>query len=88
MRKEKAIFRSDEVVKASQTKGSIWAKYLQDGFDELNSKHMVSNAQKVQKFTVVPGGFTEAGGELTATLKLKRGPTEAKYADVIEQMYS
>ena len=54
---------------------------------ELNAKFSVSNAQKIQKFAVVPGDFTEKGGELTATLKLKRGPAAAKYADVIEAMY-
>jgi long-chain-fatty-acid--CoA ligase ACSBG len=71
----------------SKIKGSAWQLYLQGGLDELNSKHSVSNAQKIQKFTVVPGDFSEKGGELTATLKLKRSVAAEKYADVIEKMY-
>ena len=43
---------------------------------------------QVQKFAVIPGDFSEKGGELTATLKLKRKPTEEKYASYIEAMYS
>ena len=48
--------------------GNIWR---QDPAINSN-KFAVSNAQKVQKFAVVPGDFSEKGGELTATLKLKR----------------
>ena len=72
---------------ASKTKGSTWQAYLQKGLDELNNKYSVSNAQKIQKFAVVPGDFSEKGGELTATLKLKRGPTTEKYKALIDEMY-
>ena len=44
--------------------------------------------QKIQKFRILPADFTERGGELTATLKLKRSSASAKYADVIEEMYA
>ena len=77
----------EQVVAESKVKGTTWNTYFQKGLDELNANFSVSNAQKIQKFAVVPGDFTEKGGELTATLKLKRGPAVAKYADVIEAMY-
>jgi len=46
----------------------------------------VSNAQKVQKFTIVPE-FSLGGGELTPTLKLKRAVVLKKYAAQVELMY-
>jgi len=69
------------------TKGSKWQKYIQKGLDELNEKHAVSNAQKVQKYVVVPGDFSEKGGELTATLKLKRSVACDIHAKAIETLY-
>ena len=73
--------------RSCNTKGSVWERYFSAGLSELNAKHSVSNAQKVQKFTVLPGDFSEKGGELTATLKLKRSVTEKKYEAVIDAMY-
>ena len=48
---------------------------------------MLHSRFQVQKFKVVPGDFSERGGELTATLKLKRKPTEEKYKGIIDSMY-
>ena len=76
-----------DAIREVATKGSVWQTYLQKGLDELNNKFSVSNAQKIQKFVVLPGDFSEKGGELTATLKLKRKPTEEKYKGVIDSMY-
>ena len=76
-----------EAIRESKTKGSTWHTYLQGGLDELNTKHAVSNAQKIQKFTVVPGDFSEKGGELTATLKLKRSVATELHKAVIDLMY-
>ncbi len=53
--------------------------------DGVNA-HLASYAQ-VKRFTVLPGDFTQDGGELTPTLKVKRRDVRAKYADVIESMY-
>jgi long-chain-fatty-acid--CoA ligase ACSBG len=47
-----------------------------------------SNAQKVQKFEILPVDFSVTGGELTATQKLKRRIVSSKYAEVIEGMYA
>ena len=76
-----------QAIAESVKKGSAWQTYLQGGIDELNAKHTVSNAQRLQKFVVVPGDFSEKGGELTATLKLKRAVAAEKYAKVIDSMY-
>jgi long-chain acyl-CoA synthetase len=53
--------------------------------DGVNAQ-LASYAQ-VKRFTVLPGDFTQDGGELTPTLKVKRRDVRAKYADVIESMY-
>jgi long-chain acyl-CoA synthetase len=53
--------------------------------DGVNA-HLASYAQ-VKRFAVLPDDFTQDGGELTPTLKVKRRDVRAKYADVIESLY-
>jgi len=76
-----------EAIAESLQKGSVWERYFSDALKELNAKHVVSNASKIQKFMVLPGDFSEKGGELTATLKLKRAVAMEKYAKEIDSMY-
>eukprot|EP00735_Rhodelphis_limneticus_P003574 TRINITY_DN1505_c0_g1::TRINITY_DN1505_c0_g1_i1::g.28184::m.28184 TRINITY_DN1505_c0_g1::TRINITY_DN1505_c0_g1_i1::g.28184 ORF type:complete len:655 (+),score=175.46,sp/Q5ZKR7/ACBG2_CHICK/50.46/0.0,AMP-binding/PF00501.23/1.1e-88,Cas_Cas2CT1978/PF09707.5/0.0057,Cas_Cas2CT1978/PF09707.5/6.4e+03 TRINITY_DN1505_c0_g1_i1:51-1967(+) len=63
-------------------------KYIEHAITEYNTKHAVSNAQKVQKFRLLPQDFTVPGGELTPTLKLKRRVVCQKYEAMIEEMYA
>jgi long-chain acyl-CoA synthetase len=48
--------------------------------------HLASYAQ-VKRFAVLADDFTQDGGELTPTMKVKRRDVRTKYADVIESMY-
>src|SRR5262245_15034415 len=50
------------------------------------NKHLASYAQ-LKRFAVLPHDFTQEGGELTPTLKVKRRDVRAKYGDVIESLY-
>lgn len=59
---------------------------IQNSIDLYNN-NAVSRAQKVQKFYLLKSDFTVAGGELTATQKLKRSVVLEKYKEEIESIY-
>jgi long-chain acyl-CoA synthetase len=42
----------------------------------------------VKRFAILPGEFTTATGEVTATMKLRRRFTEEKYRDVLDALYA
>lgn len=58
---------------------------LQRAVDEAN--RLVSRAESIRKFTVLPGDFTEDGGHLTPSLKLKRDAIARDFAGEIEELY-
>jgi len=53
---------------------------------EEKNTHLQSYAQ-VKKFAVLPGDFTQEGGELTPTLKVKRKVVAEKYHAALEELY-
>ncbi|KAG5679263.1 hypothetical protein PVAND_008843 [Polypedilum vanderplanki] len=59
---------------------------LQAAIDRANKK-AISNAQKVQKFAILPNDFSLPTGELNATMKLKRNLVQEKYKEIIESFY-
>ncbi|XP_068227125.1 long-chain-fatty-acid--CoA ligase ACSBG2-like [Palaemon carinicauda] len=62
-------------------------KAIQDGIDRANSK-AISNAQRIQKWTLLPKDFSIPGGECGPTMKMKRSFIAEKYSDVIEEFYN
>ena len=65
----------DELVRAA----------VQEAVDAANEK--LARVEQIKKFTVVSGDWLPGGDELTPTMKLKRKPIDAKYAEAIEAMY-
>ena len=47
----------------------------------------VSRAEAIKKFAIVSGEFTEAGGQLTPTLKVRRSVVTEQYAAQIAALY-
>ena len=58
---------------------------VQQGVDAANAA--LSTPEQIKRFTVLDGDWLPGGDELTPTMKLKRRPVEAKYAEQIEAMY-
>ncbi|MFF8554475.1 AMP-dependent synthetase/ligase [Streptomyces sp. NPDC015501] len=58
---------------------------LQKAVDEAN--RLVSRAESIRKFTVLPVDFTEEKGHLTPSLKLKREAIARDFATEIEELY-
>ena len=48
----------------------------------------VSKAESIRKFTILPDEWTEEGGQLTASLKLRRSVVMRDHVDEIEALYS
>ena len=58
---------------------------IQEQMDVLNGKF--SPPEQVKKFAILPRDFTVDDGELTPTLKIKRKPIAANWAEEIESLY-
>ncbi|WP_193605483.1 AMP-dependent synthetase/ligase [Nocardioides dongkuii] len=48
----------------------------------------VSRAEAIRKFVILPGGWTEEGGQLTPSLKLKRQVVMREHREDVEALYS
>ena len=60
---------------------------LQKGIDAAN-REAVSNAQKIQKWMILPRDFSIPGGEIGPTMKVKRQAVTKMYQKQIEKIYS
>jgi long-chain acyl-CoA synthetase len=59
---------------------------VQEGVDAANGK--LARVEQIKRFTIVEGDWLPGGDELTPTMKLKRRPIDAKYAETIDAMYA
>ncbi|MEY9213079.1 long-chain fatty acid--CoA ligase [Thermobifida halotolerans] len=59
---------------------------VQEAVDDGN--RAVSKAESVRKFAILPVDFTEAGGQMTASLKLKRHVIAKQFSAEIDALYA
>ena len=59
---------------------------IQGAVDEANKA--VSNAEAIKKFVLVADEWTEEGGQMTPSMKLKRGVVQKEYEAQIEEIYA
>lgn len=62
-------------------------RHLSDAL-ERDVHPQLSKFESIKKFAILPRDFSIEGGELTATLKIRRKIVEAKYAALIESLYA
>lgn len=61
-------------------------KLLDQRVTEVNQR--LPSFESIKKFMIAPEDFTQEGGELTPTLKVKRKVVTEKYAAELEQLYA
>ncbi|MEZ5185718.1 MAG: AMP-dependent synthetase/ligase [Candidatus Nanopelagicales bacterium] len=59
---------------------------IQSAVDDANKA--VSKAESIRKFKILPQDWTEAAGQITPSLKLKRDTVMAEFADEVESLYT
>lgn len=59
---------------------------IQKAVDEANKA--VSNAEAIKKFTILPVDWTEEGGQLTPSMKLKRNVVMKEFSSEVDALYS
>lgn len=74
----------DDVLRGPDT---IVMEAIQAGIDRYNKKAN-SNAQKIQKWTILPTDFSIPGGEIGPTMKVKRHFVMKKYCDNVDKLYA
>jgi long-subunit acyl-CoA synthetase (AMP-forming) len=57
-----------------------------EGVERANTK--LARVEQIKRFAVLPCDWPPAGDELTPTMKLRRKPIAAKYAEAIEALYA
>ncbi|MDT4920838.1 MAG: long-chain acyl-CoA synthetase [Pseudonocardiales bacterium] len=71
-----AVLADDPAVRAA----------VEAGVKEANTR--LARVEQIKKFKILPDVWEPGGDEVTPTMKLKRKPIAAKYADRIEELYS
>ncbi|HME92200.1 MAG TPA: AMP-dependent synthetase/ligase, partial [Myxococcaceae bacterium] len=69
------------------TRHAPFLKHLEEQIEQQVNRKL-ARFETIKRFAVLTEDFSVAGGELTPTLKLRRGAIERKYSDLIESLYA
>jgi len=58
---------------------------IEGAVDDANKA--VSKAESIRRFAILPGAWTEEGGQLTPSLKLRRGVVMREHRDDVDSLY-
>jgi long-chain-fatty-acid--CoA ligase ACSBG len=86
-----ALYAGQETTTISAAAGDAeLVAAVQAAIDATNADPGVctNNASRIQKWTIAPRDLSVVGGELTPTLKVKRGEVAKTYAAAIDAMYT
>ena len=78
--------KGDDVTVADLVTDATLVAEIQAAVDDANLA--VSKAEAIRKFRILPADFTEASGEITPSLKLRRTIVAGKYSDDIAAIYT
>lgn len=67
------------------SKCNIFHQFLNQQIEHINQS--VARVQSIKKFSILSGSFSEATGELTPTMKIKRNYIYKKYSSEIASLY-
>jgi long-chain acyl-CoA synthetase len=59
---------------------------VQRAVDEVNAR--VGRVEQIKRFAILPADLSQEAGELTPTLKVKRGVVAERYAADVERLYA
>ncbi|MEV8195144.1 AMP-dependent synthetase/ligase [Rhodococcus pyridinivorans] len=68
------------------TRHPVVLESIAKSVEEANTK--LSRIEQIKKYKVLPTIWEPSGDELTPTMKLKRKPIDAKYAEEIDKLYA
>jgi len=71
---------------ASMTNDPDLVAEIQKAVDEANKA--VSHAEAIKKFTILPVDWTEEGGQMTPSMKLKRNVVMKEFSSDVDALYS
>ena len=85
--KQSQALGSDATTTQEVIEDPKWKEYIDSIIDRYNKEKAISNAQQIRKWTLLEKDMSVSGGELTATMKLKRSVVHKHYSTIIEKMY-
>jgi long-chain acyl-CoA synthetase len=67
-------------------KNAAFLKIIDKYINELNAD--LAKYETIKKYKILEKDFSQEGGELTVSLKVKRNVVHAKYSAIIDEMYA